>query len=261
MRKKIILIMGLAGSGKTTLAKKLYFKLKKKTEWINADKVRSSHNDWDFSKEGILRQSKRIKNLALKSKKDIIITDFICPYKKGRLILKPNLIIWIDTIQKSRFRKRKIERIFEKPTNYDIRVSTKNSAFWNKIVLDKINGFKWNNKNSTAIMLGRYQPFHLGHERLFIKCLEKVDQVLICVKDVYKIGDNPYKFNLVKKTINSRLYKNFKNRFKIIKVPNITNIFYGRKVGYKIKQIHLEKKIQSISGTKIRKNLRSKGLL
>ena len=107
-------------------------------------------------------------------------------------------------------------------------------------------------------MLGRYQPFHLGHKKLFEKSLEKVDQVLICVKDVYNLGDNPFKFSEVKKLINQKLYKEFKDRYKIIKLPNITNIFYGRKVGYNIEKINLEKKIRNISATKIRKILRKK---
>ncbi len=259
MKKKIILIMGLAGSGKSTLAKKLSDKLN--SEWLNADKVRSKFNDWDFSKKGVLRQATRMKNLSKFSKKKYVITDFICPYKKGRKILKPDILIWMDTIQRTRFKKIKLERIFQKPTNYDVKVTTKNSKFWSRVILDKINGYKWNNKSSTAILLGRFQPFHLGHERLFIKSLEKVDQVLICVKDVHNIGDNPYNFAQIKKKINSKLYKNFKNRYKILKLPNITNIFYGRKVGYKLKKLILEKEIQAISGTKIRNYLRTKGKL
>ena len=67
MKKKIILIMGLAGSGKSTLAKKLSTKLN--AEWLNADKVRSKFNDWDFSRKGVLRQATRMKNLSKLSKK------------------------------------------------------------------------------------------------------------------------------------------------------------------------------------------------
>ena len=55
--------------------------------------------------------------------------------------------------------------------------------------------------------------------------------------------------------------KPFKSRYKILKVPNISNIYYGRTVGYKFSKINLDKKITEISGTKIRKNLRKKGIL
>ena len=105
-------------------------------------------------------------------------------------------------------------------------------------------------------MLGRYQPWHYGHRKIFEKSLIATGQVLIFVKDVHKLGDNPFSFSQVKNFISKDLVE-FKNRFKIIKAPNITNIFYGRKVGYKIKKINLDKNIQKISATKIRKKLRN----
>ena len=80
------------------------------------------------------------------------------------------------------------------------------------------------------------------------------------VKDVYKIGDNPFTFLQIKKMISKSLI-NYKGKYKIILSPNITEICYGRKVGYKIKKINLSKKIQKISATKIRKSLRKKGKL
>lgn len=254
--KKIILVIGLAGSGKSTLAKSLSKKLN--ATWLNADKVRSRFKDWDFSRKGILRQSRRMYELASSINNKYVVADFICPYKDGRKIFKYDYLIWVDTIKKSRFKKKKLERIFQKPFKYDLKVTSKNHKYWTKLALDKVVNYRWSNKKSTALMLGRYQPFHLGHKKLFEKSLEKVDQVLICVKDVYNLGDNPFKFSEVKKLINQKLYKEFKDRYKIIKLPNITNIFYGRKVGYNIEKINLEKKIRNISATKIRKILRKK---
>ena len=83
---KKILIIGLPGSGKTTLARELKKRLN--ANWLNADKVRKKFNDWDFSRKGVLRQAKRMKSLAKKSKKNFVIADFICPYEKGRKIFK-----------------------------------------------------------------------------------------------------------------------------------------------------------------------------
>ena len=68
MKKIKILIMGLPGSGKTTLAKIIAKKLD--AHWLNADKIRGKYNDWDFSKTGIIRQVKRMRDLAKKSKKN-----------------------------------------------------------------------------------------------------------------------------------------------------------------------------------------------
>ena len=72
------------------------------------------------------------------------------------------------------------------------------------------------------------------------------------------MGDNPFDFETVKSNITQRLEPNFKNRFKVILVPNISNICYGRGVGYKIEEIVLSEEVQKISATKIRKKMREK---
>ena len=122
-------------------------------------------------------------------------------------------------------------------------------------VRDLIFKYKWKHKNPTVLMLGRYQPWHYGHRKIFEAGIIKAGQVLIMVKDVYKLGDNPFSFKQIKKFIQSDL-KDFKNRFQVLLAPNITNIFYGRKVGYKIRKIKLKKSIELISATKIRAKLR-----
>jgi len=109
-----------------------------------------------------------------------------------------------------------------------------------------------NYKKPTAQILGRWQPFHDGHLALFKKVLEKTGQVIIMVRDMPQNENNPFLFKDIKKRIEKKL-KNYLGKFKIIKVPNITNICYGRDVGYKIEEIVLSKKIQKISATKIRK--------
>ena len=75
------------------------------------------------------------------------------------------------------------------------------------------------------------------------------------------VDDNPFDFETVKKSIEERLNPEFEGRFKIMLVPNITNICYGRGVGYKIEEIELSKKIQEISATKIRAQMRKDGKL
>ena len=109
----------------------------------------------------------------------------------------------------------------------------------------------WDNKHPTAQMLGRWQPWHAGHQKLFEETLKKTGQVNIMVRDVKGVGDNPFDIETVKNNIENAL-KDFKNRIKISLVPNITNICYGRGVGYKIEEVALPKEIQEISATKIR---------
>jgi len=109
-------------------------------------------------------------------------------------------------------------------------------------------------KKPTAQMLGRWQPFHKGHFELFKKILEKTGQVCIMVRDQEITESNPYSFEQIKENIEKALI-DFKGKYDIIKVPNITNICYGRGVGYKIEEIVLPKEIQNISATKIRQGL------
>jgi len=118
--------------------------------------------------------------------------------------------------------------------------------------------YEWDNKKPTAQMLGRWQPFHDGHYALFEEIIKRTGQVCIQIRDVQGVDDNPFDFETVKKNIEQRLLPNFKNRFKIVLVPNITNISYGRGVGYKIEEVVLPEKIQNISATKIRKKMREK---
>jgi nicotinamide mononucleotide adenylyltransferase len=103
----------------------------------------------------------------------------------------------------------------------------------------------------TAQMLGRWQPFHDGHLELFKKILEKTGQVQIMVRTMPKSDNNPFKFEEIKKRIEEKL-KDYIDKFEILQVANITNICYGRDVGYKIEEIVLPKEIQEISATKIR---------
>ena len=109
-------------------------------------------------------------------------------------------------------------------------------------------------------MLGRWQPWHAGHQKLFEEIIKKTGQVNIMVRDVQGVGDNPFNFETVKKNIEVAL-KDFGERIKISLVPNLTNICYGRGVGYKIEEIVLDEKIQKISATDIRNKLRQEGKL
>ena len=252
--------MGLPGSGKTYLSERLAPLLN--AEWLNADKVRKKANDWDFSTEGRIRQANRMKKLAeeaLKNDKHVI-ADFVCPTKKTRDDFKPDFTVWMNTIKQGRFED--TNKIFETPEKNQVNfeIKEKNADLFKFIVADKIQGYQWDNKKPTAQMLGRWQPWHDGHQKLFEEILKKTGQVNIMVRDVKGVGDNPFDFETVKKKIEERLI-DFKSRVRVALVPNITNICYGRGVGYKIEEIVLEESIQKISATEIRKQMKAKGEL
>ena len=127
---KIVLIMGLPGSGKTTLAKELVPLLDAK--WLNADKVRTEYNDWDFSPEGRVRQANRMRDLANKLKKEgnYVVADFVCPTREARKLFGADYTIWMDTIEKGRFDD--TNQMFVKPINFDFKVDSFDAKNWAK---------------------------------------------------------------------------------------------------------------------------------
>lgn len=101
-----ILIMGLPGSGKTTLANKLKQDITqhgKTIDYFNADQVRQQYNDWDFTLEGRIRQGNRMKDLAVKSESDFVICDFIAPLPETQNLFSNDVIIWMATVDKSKY--------------------------------------------------------------------------------------------------------------------------------------------------------------
>ena len=116
-----ILICGLPGSGKTTLAKPLAESLN--AVWLNADAVRNEYKDWDFSKEGRMRQADRMKYLSdvVVEAGQIVVADFICPTEETRKEFNADFTIWMDTIQTGRFDD--TNAMFESPTKCDFIVT------------------------------------------------------------------------------------------------------------------------------------------
>ena len=123
--------MGLPGSGKTYLAKRMQPILK--AAWYNADIVREMANDWDFSPEGRIRQSLRMKNLAdfEKNQGRIVICDFVCPTKITRENFSADIVIWMDTITEGRFDD--TNKIFEEPENIEFHITERNDTNHEKI--------------------------------------------------------------------------------------------------------------------------------
>jgi hypothetical protein len=276
---KKILIMGLPGAGKTFLAAALKKYLEEnsnvntmplermlhlelppiaytsKVDWFNADEIRKRFNDWDFSKEGRIRQSLRMAEFALKSTGDYVICDFVAPLVEMRNNFKADWTIWVDTIDQGRFAD--TNKAFVPPEQYDFRVTEQNADKWAEFIGSHILEnrrrpvFDW--KKETVQMLGRWQPWHAGHRALFDRAIAKTGQVVIQIRDCQGWnGSNPFAANQVKDLIIRDLDPMYQGQYEIQLVPNVVNITYGRDVGYKIEQEVFDDTTHAISATKIR---------
>jgi hypothetical protein len=269
-----ILVMGLPGSGKTYFAEKLKKYLETSVfykpaetasascpdvKWINADDVRKKYNDWDFSHDGRIRQSKRMYELAQQySDHDFVLCDFVAPLTEMRNNFKADWTIWMDTIESGRFED--TNKMFIPPEIYDFRITEQNADKWVEFVgehiLEKRRRPVYDWKKETVQMLGRWQPWHAGHRALFERAIAKTGQVCIMIRDCQGWNQsNPFSWSTVKDNIKRDLDTLYQGQYEIVVVPNIVNITYGRDVGYKIEQEVFDESIHNISATKIRKEM------
>ena len=256
---KRILLCGLPGAGKTTLAKRLVETLGN-ADWYNADSIREQFNDWDFSPEGRARQMKRMQDFTRKSvaKGRYGIADFVCPTQALRDEFRGDYIIWMNTIKEGRFED--TNKLFEAPANVDMEITVDEwwtdewVEHWARLLAVDIKDHEFQPKLPTTQMLGRFQPFHPGHRALFERALAKHGQVAILIRDMPITESNPWHQDDIATNIEKELYE-FAGKFRIYPVPNIMNITYGRDVGYKIEQEVFDDATHAISATNIRKEM------
>jgi adenylate kinase family enzyme len=256
-----ILIMGLPGAGKTTLAEAIRNKLWEEgrtVTWLNADEIRKKYDDWDFSTEGRIRQSIRMKTLSEETTTDYVIADFVAPLVEMRTNYDADWTIWVDTIREGRYAD--TNKMFIEPESYDFRVNEQDSEKWSEfigkyIIDDKRRPvFDW--RKETVQMLGRWQPWHDGHRALFERLLAKTGQVIIQIRDVQGWqGSNPFAIEEVKKFIRRDLDPLYQGQYEIQVVPNIVHIGWGRGVGYTSGEETFDESITQISATNIRKEM------
>jgi adenylylsulfate kinase len=246
----IVLVIGLPGSGKTALAEQL----SKRTNSVhlNGDDVRSElSSDLGFSHEDRLEQARRIGSMAriLARQGFDVVVDFVCPTNETRLSFgHADHILWVDRIDKSKYED--TNSMWENPSSYTLRI--KHGLSIEDEVHASISAcgmFDW--RKPTTLMLGRYQPWHDGHDALLQESQKNGGQHVLAVRDTYKTSiKDPFDYEFVK----SKILESRPEAF-IIKMPNITKIVYGRDVGYSIEKISLDEKTESISATDKRKEM------
>lgn len=250
----IIQIIGLPGSGKTSLAKGIL----DKTDAIhlNADEVRATVNsDLGFELSDRIENARRLGEMArlLSSQGKTVIVDFVCPTKETRKAFgASDYLVWVDRIDSSRFAD--TDAIWQKPILWDLRIEDGLTIEEEvNLVIAGAKLFDWS--APTTLQLGRYQPWHEGHEALKIEAHKRTEQVLVGVRNTYGTSEkDPLTYEQVRERISQNSGSVRENTL-VLRLPNITNIVYGRDVGYKIEHIDLPPEIQAISATQKRKEL------
>jgi adenylylsulfate kinase len=248
----IIQIIGQAGSGKTTLAAELADRIN--AIHINADKVRADLNqDLGFELRDRIENARRLGALArlLDEQGKIVIVDFICPTQETRDAFGvADYVVWVNRIEEGRFTD--TNKMWENPMRFDIEIPTGMTVTEEvDLVIFHCGLYDWS--KPTTLMLGRYQPWHEGHHALYAEAQKRTEQVVLGVRNTYGTSEkDPLRFSEVKGYIEADA--TMKGSM-VVKFPNITNIVYGRDVGYKIEQVKLGDEIEAISATQKRKEL------
>ena len=250
----LILVFGLPGSGKTYFATKLKQALGDKIAHVNGDDIRQLHNDWDFSPAGRLRQTVRMREYAndlLKQGKHVVL-DFVCPLREYRRIINADIRIFANRTPVRDFPD--TTAIFEIP---DFQREYPDEMICDDSDVDGIIGdlaydlSSVDDTKPTALMIGRFQPFHAGHKALFETALAKHGQVCIIVRSMPQNKKNPLDPHEVAHRIRRELTA-YSGKFTIEVLPNIVDVVYGRDVGWTVSKIDLPEHIEAISATKIR---------
>lgn len=226
---------------------------------FNADAVRENINrDLGFSPIDRIEQARRMGWLCdrVTATGNFAIADFICPTAETRAAFVQDgeaFLVWADRVRESRFAD--TNKLFVPPEHWDVRMTAKGSPeFWTEQVAEQVRPV-FDGKRPTALFIGRYQPFHAGHKALIEKGLAQVGQACIAVRNTAgSDGSNPFDFEYVRSRIEHGL-REYQGWFVVIPVPNITDVLYGRDVGYRIEQLELDKGMENVSATDIRKKL------
>lgn len=243
--------MGLPGSGKTTLVKELAPLLNAVV--FNADEVRKNiHRDLGFSLPDRIEHARRMSWLCdrVTVNGGIAIADFICPTRETREAFGRAFVVWVDRIKEGRFAD--TNRMFQPPQHFDVRVKSGGTPrYWAEVVFKCLQPI-FDPQKPTALIVGRFQPFHEGHSQLVAEAIARVGQCCIAIRDTSKLDENnPLSFHELKQRIDATLKKQ-KGRYHVVQLPNISHIFYGRDVGYTVERIFLGKETEALSASKIR---------
>lgn len=278
---------GLPCSGKTTIAKGVYEILKsnnRSVELLDGDNVREYFDNKDFTREGRDKHIKQIGYMAnlLTRHGTIVLCSFVSPYKEIREYNKRNSPNYIEVYVKCPVEeciKRDVKGLYKKalageikgftgvddpyeePEHPDLIINTDKESLEDCVakVMSKVHKVL-TLKKTYSLFIGRWQPPHDGHKKLIDTVLNEGKNVAIALRNTNIQESDPYSINeridLWKQIYpNAVVYPN-QGRIVLVDIPDISEVIFGRKVGWDIREIHLDKETEAISATKIREEMK-----
>jgi len=225
-----VLIFGLPGSGKTTLAQHLLKLLgNDRAEWHNADVIRKECNDWDFSDAGRERQLQRMKVLAQQTidKGKIALCDFICPTNELRESFAADYWIHVNTIEEGKYED--TNKLFEHPLlPVDYEVTEHREDYDAREIIWDLLDYTFDSRAPTAQVLGRFQTWDEEDQAIFDEAMNEVGQVALTVRDMNEDTNNPHHVLYVCNKLRQELAQ-YAGKVRIFAAPNITNIYTNEK--------------------------------
>ena len=245
-----ILVMGRPTSGKTVFSRVLSEAIG--CPMIDADDVRREANDWDFSIAGRERQAERMRTQA-DAEGGVVVANFVCPTERTRAIFDPHFLIFLDLPGKSPYAD--TDALFQPPQFYDLRVS--NYLQHERIrerADDVMRGLP------QGYVIGRFQPWHIGHQRLAEEAIRRHGLVTIHVRAAQRSESNPHNFAGIRWRIDAAMASRGVPRcaYRVEKAANVAGVYYGRDVGYTVERVHLPAEVEAVSATDIRAGVLTK---
>jgi len=116
--------------------------------------------------------------------------------------------------------------------------------------------------NQWSLFIGRWQPLHTGHKELFRQVINEGGKVCVAIREVEVNEKNPFSVNDIMLNIANEMQEEVSaGKLRVISIPDICSVEFGRGVGYDIVEHVPPQEISDISATKIREQMKAEGKL
>lgn len=261
-----ILICGLPGHGKSTLAANLSRRLH--IPFYDGEAIRRSLGlGWPGDSAERVQQAHRMRALTtpILAAGGHVICSFVCPTVAARREFCADYIICVNRPDAPPMSYTDTNAIWWPPLNADLMLQAGDADEWAGVAEARLRQFlklggpekaswpahKFDPEAPTALLIGRFQPFHEGHKQLAIVAIKQHGQVTFGIRMMPLGPDNPSKPADIFQTITSAM-EDYKGYFNITILPNIASVVYGRDVGYQIQRLFLPPEVEKIQARVIR---------